>query len=63
VQRIISGGQTGADQAGLEAAERLGIPTGGFMPKGFHTETGPRPVLAARYGLVETATEDYRKPS
>jgi hypothetical protein len=25
VQRIISGGQTGADQAGLEAAERLGI--------------------------------------
>jgi Circularly permutated YpsA SLOG family len=59
VQRIVSGGQTGADQAGLEAAEQLGVPTGGFMPKGFRTETGPRPDLAARYGLQETATADY----
>jgi hypothetical protein len=34
LERVISGGQTGADQAGLAAAKRLGVPTGGFMPKG-----------------------------
>jgi hypothetical protein len=59
VQRLISGGQTGADQAGLEVAGRLGISTGGFMPKGFRTEAGPRPDLAARFGLVEAETADY----
>ncbi len=59
VLRIISGGQTGADQGGLEAAARLGIPTGGFMPRGFRTEAGPRPDLAARFGLVEAKTAHY----
>ena len=59
ISRIISGGQSGADQGGLEAAERLGVPTGGFMPKGFRTEDGPRPDLAARYGLVEASTPGY----
>jgi len=29
---IISGGQTGADQAGLAAAFKHGLPTAGFMP-------------------------------
>ena len=52
VTRIISGGQTGADQAGLAVAKRLGIPTAGFIPKGFLTEAGPRPDLAAEYGLT-----------
>ena len=59
IKRIISGGQTGADQAGLSVAKRLGIPTGGFVPKGFLTEAGPRPDLAAEYGLEETATVAY----
>ena len=54
VTKIISGGQTGADQAGLAAAKRLGIPTGGFFSKGFLTEAGPRPDLAAEYRLEET---------
>jgi hypothetical protein len=30
-ERVVSGGQTGADQAGLIAARRFGIPTGGWM--------------------------------
>ena len=59
VMKIISGGQTGADQAGLAVAKRLGIPTGGFVPKGFLTEAGPRPDLAAEYGLEETDTAAY----
>ena len=56
---IISGMQTGADLGGLYAAEALGVPTGGFCPKGFKTEKGPRPDLAARFGLVESAFSDY----
>jgi hypothetical protein len=59
LERIVSGGQTGADQAGLEVAARLGIPTSGVMPKGFLTEEGPRPGLAARYGLVEAKSPAY----
>ena len=36
-RKVISGGQTGADQAGLVAARRFGIPTGGWMPRGWKT--------------------------
>ena len=32
ITRIISGGQTGADRAGLAAAYELGIETGGHCP-------------------------------
>jgi hypothetical protein len=56
-EKIISGGQTGADQAALAAAADLGIPTGGFAPKLFWTEDGPAPWLAERYGLVECASK------
>jgi hypothetical protein len=59
VTRIVSGGQTGADQAGLAVARRLGIPTGGTMPKGFLTEDGPRPDLAREFGLEAAPSPDY----
>jgi hypothetical protein len=59
VERVVSGGQTGADQGGLEAAARLGVRTGSYMPKGWRTEDGPRPDLAARFGLVEATTAEY----
>ena len=59
IERVISGGQTGADQAGLAVAKKLGVPTCGYMPKGWLTETGPRPDLATAYGLTEAATADY----
>ena len=32
---IVSGGQTGADQGGLEAAKEAGIRTGGWAPDKF----------------------------
>jgi Circularly permutated YpsA SLOG family len=38
---VISGGQTGADQAGWRAAQACDIPTGGWMPLHFMTENGP----------------------
>ena len=59
VAKIMSGGQTGADQAGLAVGKRLCIPTGGFVPKGFITEAGPRPDLAAKHGLEEADTTVY----
>jgi len=56
--KIISGGQTGADRAGLDAAKESGIVTGGRCPKGFRTETGADPSLK-QYGLTETDSSDY----
>jgi nucleotide-binding universal stress UspA family protein len=58
LEKIISGGQTGADQAGWRAAKALGISTGGWMPKGFLTEDGPRAELAKQYGAVEMPSEN-----
>src|SRR4051812_1899239 len=56
LDRVISGGQTGADQAGWRAARRFGLPTGGWMPKGFLTEDGPCPGFKASYGAAEMPT-------
>lgn len=50
--KVISGGQTGADRAGLEAAKILGIVTGGVAPKGWKTENGSDESLK-EYGLQE----------
>ena len=56
--RVISGGQTGVDQAGIFAAHQMGIATGGTAPKGFKTDRGPNPLLAA-FGLKEDPSADY----
>ena len=55
ILQIVSGGQTGADQGGLEAALALGIPVGGWAPKGWLTENGPDPTLESKYGMKEHA--------
>ena len=54
--KIVSGGQTGVDRAALDAAFELGIPCGGWCPKGRHAEDGR---IAARYTLQETPSADY----
>jgi len=56
IEKIISGGQTGADQAALDAAITLGIPHGGWIPKGRMTENGPLP---DKYDLIEMPTASY----
>lgn len=56
--KIISGGQTGADQAGLRAAKVAGFETGGFAPKGFKTEAEPAAWLED-FGLVEHESSNY----
>ena len=40
IQKIISGGQTGADIAGVDAAIECGVPYGGWLPKGRKAENG-----------------------
>jgi len=53
--KIISGGQSGVDQA----ACAFGIATGGWIPLGFLTEDGPRHEFAELYGAVEMPTASY----
>ena len=56
LKKIISGGQTEADQAALDIAIKLGIPYGGRIPKGRATETG---TLPERFKLEEMSSENY----
>ena len=58
IKKIISGGQTGADQAGLDVAIKHGLPHGGAIPKGRLTEDG---VLPDKYKLEEMTTKSYPK--
>ena len=43
ITRLVSGGQTGADRAALDAARELGIETGGWVPRGRWAEDGQVP--------------------
>lgn len=58
IKEIISGGQTGADQAALDVAIKFAIPHGGWIPKGRRTENGPLP---HQYNLKEMPTISYYK--
>jgi hypothetical protein len=64
-EKVISGGQTGADQGGLRAAKAAGIPTGGWAPRGWLVESphGHRDIAAPWLGpvfrLVECAELGY----
>lgn len=56
IKKIISGGQTGVDRAALDVALELGIPSGGWCPKGRKAEDGP---IDPRYPLKETNSSEY----
>lgn len=57
---VISGGQIGADQAGLEAALIVGLNTGGTAPFLYRTQTGSNFDLRDKYGLTEDTSYDYK---
>jgi Circularly permutated YpsA SLOG family len=62
--KIISGGQRGADQAGLHAALELGIETGGTAPQGWRVQLpdesdGQDPWLEY-FGLIQHKSSEYR---
>lgn len=50
IRKVISGGQTGVDRAGLDAATDAGIPIGGFCPRGRLAEDG---IIPEHYPLIE----------
>jgi hypothetical protein len=51
IRKVISGGQTGVDQAALRAAQDCGLETGGWCPPGRLCETG---MIPDRFPLQET---------
>ena len=59
--KVISGGQIGADQAGLFAAHEANLPTGGTAPLNYRTHAGDNPsLLKDRFGLVQDASYGYK---
>ncbi len=56
IERIVSGGQTGVDRAALDTALELGIPCGGWCPRGRRAEDG---AIAPVYPLTETPSRLY----
>lgn len=54
--KIVSGGQTGADRAALDAAINSNIPHGGWCPAGRLAEDG---VIDKKYQLQETESSNY----
>lgn len=61
--KVISGGQTGADRAGIDAAKALSIETGGFAPKGWRVSLpdgseGTDPMLEYM-GLIQMRSRAY----
>lgn len=61
VNKIISGGQMGVDQAALYVAFRLGIPTGGWAPKGYQTLCGEQPFLLGKvFRLKQHTSKNYQ---
>ncbi len=54
--RLVSGGQTGVDRAALDAALELGVPVGGWVPRGRLAEDGRIP---DRYPMREAEAADY----
>jgi hypothetical protein len=58
--KVISGAQTGADRAALEAAKACGLETGGWMPQDYRAQDGNHPEFAELYNIQEH--KDWRYP-
>lgn len=59
LRKVISGGQTGADRAGLVAASLFGLETGGTAPQGYRTLDGSDYELRDLFGLKEHWSSSY----
>jgi hypothetical protein len=57
LNKLLTGGQTGVDRAALDVALALGLPIGGWCPKGRRAEDG---VIHDRYPLLETPERNYQ---
>lgn len=63
VAKVVTGGQTGADRAATDVARTLGIPYGGFVPRGGWAEERPTaPGILVEYpSFTELASDDPRE--
>jgi hypothetical protein len=59
LEKVISGFQTGVDIAAIHAAKAAGIKTGGYIPKGYKTLDGPKPIYAKLYNAIEHSSANY----
>lgn len=57
IEKIISGGQTGADRTGTDVAIELGYDWGGYLTKGRRSEDGIVPLSYDKF--IELDTFDY----
>lgn len=58
IRKIVSGGQTGADRAGLDWAISRGVPHGGWCPLGRKSEDGR---IHEKYLLMEAQSGNYKE--
>ena len=58
ITKIVSGGQPGVARAALDVAMQLGIPVGGWCPRGRRAEDGRIP---DSYLLLEASSVNYAK--
>jgi hypothetical protein len=58
LKKILTGSESGSDQAAWRAANTFGVAVGGWMPEGFPTADGPRPEFAQQYGTTELPTDN-----
>lgn len=56
IMKIVSGGQTGADRAGLDWAIENGVECGGWCPMGRLAEDGR---INSKYPLIESPSSGY----
>jgi Circularly permutated YpsA SLOG family len=61
LEKLISNGETGANQAAWRAAKAFGVAAGGWVSKGFLTADGTHPEFAEQYGAAELPTD--REPA
>lgn len=57
--KIVSGGQTGADRAGFEAAREVGLAIGGWAPRGWRAEDGIIPLVYRQF-MRESVSPEYK---
>lgn len=59
LKKVISGAQTGVDLAALDAANMVGLLTGGTMPFGFKNHDGVHPDFVDKYGITCSKSSSY----
>lgn len=55
IRKVVSGGQTGVDRAGMDAAAKAGIPIGGYCAKGRLAEDG---IIPEQYPMIELESSE-----